>query len=382
MGSKQHAYFFLKALAGIHNVYCIFFIPPHREAPVNPEADLMGLGIKAYKFCHFAKSKNCNRYQHFLRGVFAFPSHFVNLATHRQGLHTINSFIERYGIDIVHFEHFWYTKYAFSLRSNLKKVIVYHDLHHDIFMQLVKLDKNFNRKVLSLLSFLKFYLFEHMLDKKAALKIFLNPIEMLSLPNNSVHLPHIVNSKIIYRPARATKFFNILFMGSYNHPPNRRSATFIIKYILPLLAEIERNFKLYFIGPDTEKFKNLIDSSPYKEYVDIRGFVQEINMAFEKMDIALFPILDGGGIKTKIIDALASGIPVVTTDKGVIGLKNLPDNCIGLGNTAEELAHQTHKLMQSQSLRQERSEKGKDFINKEHSFSSLLAKLTNCYECL
>jgi glycosyltransferase involved in cell wall biosynthesis len=249
-------------------------------------------------------------------------------------------------------------------------------------MQLVKLNKKYHRKVLSLITFLKFYLFEQMLDKKAALKIFLNPIEMISLPNNSVHLPHIVNPEIIYRPARITKFFNILFIGSYNHPPNRRSVKFIIRFILPRLAEKHRNFKINITGPDTEKFQNMIESSPYKELVAIHGFKKDINLAFGKMDIALFPIFDGGGVKTKIIDALASGIPVVTTDKGVIGLNNLPDNCISLGNTAEELVYQTRKLMQSQSLRQERSEIGKDFINKEHTFESLLTELNNCYACL
>lgn len=303
----------------------------------------------------------------------------MKLATHRQGLHTINSFIDRYGINIVHFEHFWYTKYAFRLRTDIQKVIVYHDLHHHVFLQLVKLKTKVIQKVLPLITFAKFYLFEKKLDHRAALKIFLNPMEMLALPKNSVHLPHIVNPEITYRPARNTNFFNLLFIGSYNHPPNRRSVDYIIKIILPLLAKKQNNFKLNIVGPDTEKFRDLIERSSSKELVVIHGFKENINMAFEKMDIALFPILDGGGVKTKIIDAMASGIPVVTTDKGVAGLTNLPDNCIGLGNTAQEIVHQIMGLMSSQSLRQEKSETGKAFIEKEHSFGAFENKLEKCY---
>jgi glycosyltransferase involved in cell wall biosynthesis len=379
MGSKQHAYYFIKALSGIYNVYCIFFIPPHVEKPQNPEADLASLDIKAYCLCHFSKPKRVNPYRRFIGSVAAFPSPFMKLATHRQGLDTIKSFIDKYDISIVHFEHFWYTQYAFNLGTSMQNVIVYHDLHHNVFMQLAKLNKRYPRKILSLITCLKFYLYERMLDRKAALKIFLNPVEMLSLPKNATHLPHIVNSEIDYRPVRKTDFFNLLFIGSYNHPPNRRSVEFIIRFILPPLATINKNFKLHIVGPETEQFQDLVDDSPCRQFVELHGFKKEINKAFEEMDIALFPILDGGGIKTKIIDALASGIPVVTTDKGVIGLTNLPDNCIGLGNTAEELVHQTRKLMDSPLLRQERSEAGKDFIDKEHSFASLAIRLTKCY---
>jgi glycosyltransferase involved in cell wall biosynthesis len=379
MGSKQHAYYFIKALSEIHNVYCIFFIPPHVEKPEDPEADLLALDIKAYRLCYFNKQKSVNSYRRFISGVTAFPSSFMKEATHRQGLDTIKSFIDRYGITIVHFEHFWYTKYAFRLREDIQKVIVYHDLHHNVFLQLAKLKSTVLQKFMSLITYTKFYLFEKILDKRVTLKIFLNPLELQALPKNSTYLPHIVNPEITYQPARKTKLFNLLFIGSYNHPPNRRSVEFIITFILPLLAEKQKNFKLNIVGPDTEKFQALIDGSSFKELVVIHGFKENINTAFQKMDIALFPILDGGGIKTKIIDALASGIPVVTTDKGVAGLKNLPENCISLGNTSHEIVREIRELMSSQSFRQKRSEKGKAFIDKAHSFKAFVNQLSKSY---
>ena len=100
------------------------------------------------------------------------------------------------------------------------------------------------------------------------------------------------------------------------------------------------------------------------------------------MDIALLPILDGGGIKTKIIDALASGVPVVTTPKGAEGLNKLSKGFIGIGRTPGELVTEMLNLMQDHDLRREKSERAKCFIDGEHSYDALLGKLAQCYSYL
>jgi glycosyltransferase involved in cell wall biosynthesis len=382
MGSKQHAYYFLKAFSGLYNVYCVFFIPPHRESPLDADSDLAGLNIKAYQLCHFNKPVKMGVYTQHFRNIIEFPISYMNLATHRQGLQIINTFIERYAINIVHFEHFWLTKYARFIRQDLKKVVVYHDLHHNIFRQLAKLEKKYHKKIIQLILQLKLYAYESMLNKQVSLKIFLNPLEMQAFPENSVHLPHIANKDIIYNSVRTTDFFNILFLGAYKHPPNRRSVEFIINNILPQLAKVQENFKIHITGPGTEKFQNLLVGSRHRKHVIINGFKHDINQAFENMDIALYPILDGGGIKTKIIDTMASGIPVVTTPKGLEGLHNLPKDCVSTGKTSEELVNEIHKLMRNYPLRSERSIKAKSYIDTEHSFDVLLKKLMQCYSNL
>lgn len=382
MGSKQHAFYFLKALSNIYNVYCIFFIPPKNETPSNVEADLNGIGVKAYEICHFKKPSNEIGYGRFLKNIIAFPNFFTRMATHPQGVKVINSFIERYSITIVHFEHFWYTKYAFHIHSNAKAVIVYHDMHHDIYRQRASLEKKYQKKALTLIEYFKCLLFENMLEKKVALKVFLNPEEMLSFPKKSVHIPHVANSNIKNRPVRNTNYFNILFIGSYNHPPNRRSVRFIIHHVLPRLGRLHNNFMIHLIGRRTENCSNLLDGSPFREHVTIHGFKSDINDAFVDMDIALFPILDGGGIKTKIIDALASGVPIVTTPLGINGMNHESYNCIGVGATPDEIVSEMVKLMQSVSLRRTRSESGIEFIEREHSFRALSEKLASSYSKL
>jgi glycosyltransferase involved in cell wall biosynthesis len=382
MGSKQHAYYFLKSLAGKYNVYCIFFIPPHKAPPGDVAAHLTGLGVKAYDICQFEPPSNNRRYLKLLKSWIAFPNAFMNAATHENGMKTISRYIKEYHIDAVHFEHFWLTQYVFKIPAHLKKVIVYHDLHHAIFKQRAVSEKKYRRKLDQYLLFLKFYIFEHLLEKSVDLKIFLNPVEMRHLPKNSVHIPHIVNPDIRYKPARKTDAFNILFLGAYSHPPNRCSVEYIVRDILPCLAKSPVEFKIHIVGPGTENFQPLIDGSPYRDRILIHGFKPEINDAFDKMDIALFPILNGGGIKTKIIDALTAGVPVVTTSKGVEGLDHLTENCARIGNTPEELTHEMITLMGDFPLRMKNSKIGRIFIDKQHSYNAFSRMVIDAYAAL
>jgi len=379
MGSKQHAYYFLKALTQQFNVYCVFFLPPHTVPPTNKGTDSKDLNIKDCDFCFFDNPSNNNKYVQLINKSKAFPNSFMNLATNSHGLRTINSYIDKYSIHIVHFEHFWYTKYAFYIDPRPKKVIVYHDLHHSIYKQQMKFDEKLLGKFLSLLECAKFYLFEYLLEKRISLKIFLNPTELQCFPNQSVHIPHIANPDITFKPVRESNFCNILFLGTYNHPPNRLSFKFIIAAILPQLTKIKNNFKIHIIGPGTEKYEGLLENCPHREHVTIHRFIQDINQVFDGMDLALFPILYGGGIKTKIIDSLKAGVPVVTTPEGVIGLNNLPENCIGVGKTPNELINEMINLMNNFPLRLERSQRGRDYVEKEHSFKSFSKKVKDTY---
>ncbi len=300
-------------------------------------------------------------------------------ATHATGLRTVSQFIDKYDIDIVHFEHFWFTKYAFDIHPSIKKVVVYHDLHHEVFKQFAEMEKKWPRKFMLLSESIKYYIYEHVLDKRVSMKVFLNPIEMLSLPKKSVHIPHIVNSDISYQPVRDTGIFNILFSG-YNHQPNRASFEYIVDAILPELNVADTKFNIHIVGANTENFQPLLDCSGYGDIFTIHGFVADINQAFENMDLALFPILNGGGIKTKIIDALASGVPVVTTPEGIEGLHDLPEDCIGVGRNPQELATEIERLMSDFPLRSRMSQIGREYVEREFSFHAFSKKVMQHYQ--
>ncbi len=381
-GSNQHAYLFLKALAGKFNVYCIFFIQPetvHYQLNMKP---LMDMAIKDYKICYFQSHVPQNPFFERLRILCNFPYSYMNLATHSEGIKTINDCIKKYSINIVHIEHLHYVKYAFHMPQKVKKVFVYHDMYHRIPWQLIQSEKIYHKKLFLFISGLKKYIFERLLERIIDLKIFLNPVEMLALPNKSLCIPHIINPAINYREPVKNDCCHILFLGGYNHAPNRRSVKYILDGVLPALAKRTSNFRLILVGSGMEKFNDYLKISPFKNLVKIKGFVEDINEIFGDTDIALFPILDGGGIKTKIIEAMAAGIPVVTTSEGIFGLTGLPEKAVSVGNHVEDITEKVLALITNFPLRVKCSQVAKEYVDENHSYDTIAEKLTNSYKKL
>jgi glycosyltransferase involved in cell wall biosynthesis len=306
----------------------------------------------------------------------------MNLATHSIGRAAIADFISRCAIDIVHIEHFHYAKYAFHISSKLKKTIVYHDLYHTLYSQKAVFENNRIKKLLLWLDCWKFYLFERRLDQVVDFKIFLNSEEMRLLPRKAVHIPHVANPAIQFKMPRQIDRINILFIGAYKHPPNVMSVELIIERILPVLAEKTDQFKIHLIGSGTENFRALVDRSPQKRFIVIRGFVADINEALKDMDVALFPICYGGGVKTKILDAMSAGVPIVTTPEGLIGLANINGDCIAHGKTPADLVAQLTRLMNDDQLRRSMAQAARTYVDGQNSYRIFAGRIDAVYACL
>lgn len=381
-GSNQHAYFFIKALALHHNVYCIFFVQPENISIGHGNRDSYDLPVKRFDICHFSDRPERNIFYSKIRNIVSFPYEYMNRATHKQGLQLINNYIKNYSIDIIHFEHLHYAKYLFRIPQNTKTVFVYHDLYHLIHWQQIKFAKKNVRKAVIFIECMKYYLFEKRLDKRIDAKIFLNPVEMLLSPKKSIYVPHVVNPDITYNYPENSELMRILFIGGYNHPPNRMSVKFIIEKILPALVKKTDRFQIQIVGSGSENFGKQLTNSYYQRFFNLRGFVQDINDVFESADIAFFPILYGGGIKTKIIEAMAAGVPVVTTPEGVFGLNNLPANCVGVGKSPDDLIRELILLMNNYNTRLKRSQTARAYIEKEHSFNTMSNAVSRIYQDL
>lgn len=127
----------------------------------------------------------------------------------------------------------------------------------------------------------------------------------------------------------------LLFNGTLGYKPNLDALDIILEKINPLLyADKKFKYKIIICGnrlPD--QYSRLLD---YKEKnIIYAGFVADINLYFKGSDIFINPVIDGGGIKTKVVEALGCNLSVVSTQSGAVGipveitggkLEILPDN--------------------------------------------------------
>ena len=112
----------------------------------------------------------------------------------------------------------------------------------------------------------------------------------------------------------------LLFNGTLGYKPNLIAVNNILEKINPLLLASENfTYKIIICGNKLPAaYKGLID---YKEKnIIYAGFVDDINFYFKGCDIFINPVIDGGGIKTKLVEALGYNLSVVSSQSGAIGI--------------------------------------------------------------
>ncbi len=109
----------------------------------------------------------------------------------------------------------------------------------------------------------------------------------------------------------------LLFVGNFRHPPNLAGLRFLVNDVLPALRAARPGVDLMVVGayPTPE-----VESLCRRPGVRLLGMVPEIREVLSRYALFLSPIFSGSGVRVKILEAFAAGIPVISTPLGAEGL--------------------------------------------------------------
>lgn len=111
----------------------------------------------------------------------------------------------------------------------------------------------------------------------------------------------------------------LFFNGTLNYPPNLKALQVILDELNPRLLENGLNYNIIVCGKNLpDEMKALMEYQ--SQHVHYAGFVESIEPYFLATDIFLNPVEDGGGIKTKLVEALGYGNNVVSYRSGACGV--------------------------------------------------------------
>lgn len=115
---------------------------------------------------------------------------------------------------------------------------------------------------------------------------------------------------------RSSSQGRILFWGALGRPENANAARWLLQEVLPRLSGTGKTVQLIVAGsnPPSDLLRARNDR------VSVPGFVSDPGPLFESADLAVLPVFDGAGVKVKVMECLASGLPVLTTRIGAEGI--------------------------------------------------------------
>ncbi len=281
-------------------------------------------------------------------------------------------------VDVIHVETFY-------VWQNLPKtyvpvVLVEHNIEYQVYQKFMKRSPVLVQPLLSV-DIQKIKYWEEKIWKKVTKLVAVSEEEKKQMKRddvvvvpNGVDLTEFKMQNAKFKIEKKEK--TILFIGDFKWIQNRDAAEFIIKDIWPRI-NVKHNLKLWIVGkhiPDNlKKFgsKNVVfDENAPEKTSDI----------YKKADILLAPIQVGGGTSYKIIEAMASGVPVVTTPLGVKGLEATPGNEALVSETAEGLAHDVVRLLEEKDLYERIRTNARAFIEKNFSWKIIAKTLEGVYK--
>ena len=131
----------------------------------------------------------------------------------------------------------------------------------------------------------------------------------------------------------------LIFVGSWNHPPNGDAVTWFLDEVLPLVRVDLPEIDVHIVGSDQPA--GLAAGDPR---VHCHGWVEDLDSLYDTVRVAIAPLRFGSGIKGKIGEALSRGVPAVTTTVGAEGFQFASGYELIVADSAHEFAAQVMRL--------------------------------------
>ncbi|MBP6687083.1 MAG: glycosyltransferase family 4 protein [Lacibacter sp.] len=112
-----------------------------------------------------------------------------------------------------------------------------------------------------------------------------------------------------------------LFNGLLDYKPNLDALMLILEKINPLLQQKNASYNILVTGKRLPAELNELKAWN-QQHVHYAGFVDDIDLYFKAADLFLNPVQSGGGVKTKVVEAIACGTTVISTSTGAIGIEH------------------------------------------------------------
>jgi glycosyltransferase involved in cell wall biosynthesis len=170
----------------------------------------------------------------------------------------------------------------------------------------------------------------------------------------------------------------ILSVGTFKWLPNREAVDFLVQKVWPQIKKEIPNAELLIVGnAPTEK---VINYGKADSQINVAGRVEDIRDAFKSSHVLVAPVFSGKGTRYKILEAMASGTPVVASKIAVEGLDLKEGVHVLTSNDAKEMAKLTAKVLADKKLREKLSKNGKKYVSDNYDWKLISKKLDKIYQ--
>ena len=269
------------------------------------------------------------------------------------GPRAILSAIARLSFDAVFFE-FWFIASGLLHLTRASQPQAMHivdsvDLHYLREREAAHLNGDFGRGDANVVAELNVY-------RQADVTIVVTESERDELARRGITnvevVPIIV--PIVPRSERA-RTASLLFVGGFRHLPNGAAVHWFAREVWPRVLGAVPNAMWTIVGSDAPEDILALQGT---NGIIVEGFVPDTTPFLDAAQVSIAPLTYGAGMKVKVSEALAAGVPVVTTRWGAQGLESGAGTAFLQADTAPDFADAVVSLLMDPALRRQLSREG------------------------
>ena len=177
-----------------------------------------------------------------------------------------------------------------------------------------------------------------------------------------------------FKPIRlAADDKKVLTFGTMSWPPNADAVAYFVKAVYPLVKGRVHDVRFSIVGANPPReIKALAERD---RTISVTGFVDDIQAAAQGTAAFVVPLRIGSGIRVKILDAMAMGLPVVTTSVGCEGILLRPGEHAFVADTPGEFANAVVHLLLNPDERMRLGSAGRNLVASHYSWPPILHQL-------
>jgi sugar transferase (PEP-CTERM/EpsH1 system associated) len=157
----------------------------------------------------------------------------------------------------------------------------------------------------------------------------------------------------------------ILFVGSMDYHANIDAVTWFSRTVWPEMALNHPYLHFMIVGRDPAPAVRALAS----DRIHITGTVDDVRPFYASAAVAVVPLRSGSGTRLKILEAMAAGVPVVSTRMGAEGIEVEDDVHLLLADSGREIAAAVRRIASSAETRERLSQAGRALVSRVYEWS-------------
>lgn len=198
-----------------------------------------------------------------------------------------------------------------------------------------------------------------------------SPSSKVSVITSGVNIEYLTAVKPEPEPA------SLLFLGSMDWLPNIEGSIYFCDEVLPIIQKDVPDVKLYIVGTNPDPKVRALGDRPG---ITVTGAVPDVRPYLAKATAMVAPIRIGSGLRIKLLEAMAFGLPTVTTTIGCEGIPVESGRQLFIADEPDKFAADCLNLIREAEVRERMIVEGRKLMYEKYNWNEIAKKIISIYE--